>query len=147
MTDRDFMLLALEQAKLAAAQGDVPVGAVVVKDGEVIALAHNEREYSSDASAHAEVLAIRRASERLGRWRLSDCVLYVTLEPCVMCAGAILNSRVGKVYYAAKDARAGALGSVLNLNSYPLLYKIPAEEGLCRDEASALLRGFFEKLR
>ena len=126
---KEFMLKALENAKAAFDAGDVPVGAVIVKDGKIIAQAYNEREMSSRATAHAEVLAIERACEKLGRWRLSDCEMYVTLEPCPMCAGAILNARLGKVYFALKDANAGALGSVLNLNSYPLLYKVSVEQG------------------
>lgn len=144
---KEFMSLALEQAKIAFANGDVPVGAVIVRNDEVVACAYNERELKKDASAHAEVLAIRSACERLCRWRLSDCEMYVTLEPCTMCAGALLNARLGKLYYALKDPRSGAFGSVLNLNSYPLLHKIYAEGGLCEEESARLLRDFFEKLR
>ena len=120
----EFMLKALENARIAFENGDVPVGAVIVKDGVIIAEAYNQREVSSKATAHAEILAIERACEKLQRWRLSDCEMYVTLEPCPMCAGAILNSRMGKVYYALKESNSGALGSVLNLNSYPLLHKV-----------------------
>lgn len=144
---KEFMLKALENAKAAFDAGDVPVGAVIVKDGKIIAQAYNEREMSSRATAHAEVLAIERACEKLGRWRLSDCEMYVTLEPCPMCAGAILNARMGKVYFALKDANAGALGSVLNLNSYPLLHKVITEQGPCEEESRALLSEFFKKRR
>ena len=141
------MYRAIENAKTAFDAGDVPVGAVIVKDGEIIAEAFNEREASSNAIAHAEVLAIERACKRLGRWRLSDCEMYVTLEPCPMCAGAILNARLGCVYYALKDANAGAMGSVLNLNSYPLLYKVKVEKGECEEESRNLLSAFFKARR
>lgn len=147
MTQKDFMLRALENARRAYDAGDVPVGAVVVKDGEIIAEAFNERELSSNATSHAEILAIERACRALGRWRLSDCELYVTLEPCPMCAGAILNARIGKVCFALKDANSGAFGSVLNLNSYPLLHKVNAEVGPCEDESRELLSNFFKERR
>ena len=143
----EFMKKALECAAAAGERGDVPVGAVIVKDGEIIAVACNERELQKNALFHAEILAIERACQRLGRWRLSDCEMYVTLEPCPMCAGAILNARIGKVYYALKDSRGGALGSVLNLNSYPLLYKVDAECGICEEESRELLASFFKSKR
>lgn len=142
-----FMLKALENAKIAFANGDVPVGAVIVKDGEIIAEAYNEREYSKRAIAHAEILAIERACEKLGRWRLSDCEMYVTLEPCPMCAGAILNARIGKLCYAVKESNSGAFGSVLNLNSYPLLHKVQTECGLCENECRELISLFFKQKR
>lgn len=144
---KEFMLRALENAKLAFDAGDVPVGAVIIKDGEIIAEAYNEREMAGRATAHAEILAIERACERLGRWRLSDCEMYVTLEPCTMCAGAILNARMGKLYFALKDANSGAFGSVLNLNSYPLLHKVSAECGMCEQESRELLTNFFKARR
>lgn len=145
--NREFMYRAIENAKIAFEAGDVPVGAVIVKDGEIIAEAFNEREASGNAIAHAEVLAVERACKRLGRWRLCDCEMYVTLEPCPMCAGAILNARLGCVYYALKDANAGAMGSVLNLNSYPLLYKVRVEKGECEEESRNLLSAFFKARR
>ncbi len=144
---KEFMLRALENARIALEAGDVPVGAVIVKDGEIIAEAYNERELCGRATAHAEILAIERASERLGRWRLSDCEMYVTLEPCTMCAGAILNARIGKLCFALKDANSGALGSVINLNSYPLMHKVSAECGLCENESRELLSSFFRQKR
>ena len=147
MTKNEFMLRALENARIAFDAGDVPVGAVIVRNGEIIAEAYNEREAKGSAIAHAEVLAIERACERLGRWRLSDCEMYVTLEPCPMCAGAILNARLGCVYYALKDANAGALGSVLNLNSYPLLYKVRVERTELEEETRELLSSFFKARR
>ena len=141
------MLKALENAKIAFENGDVPVGAVIVQDGKIIAEAYNERELDSRATAHAEILAIERACQRLQRWRLSDCEMYVTLEPCTMCAGAILNARLGKLYYAIKDANSGAFGSVLNLNSYPLLHKVQTEMGICEEESRELLSNFFKEKR
>ena len=142
------MQIALENARRASCAGDVPVGAVIVKDGEIISQAFNEREAGANALAHAEVLAIERACKKLGRWRLSDCDMYVTLEPCPMCAGAILNARINCVYFTLKDANAGAFGSVLNLNSYPLLHKVKAEllEGF-EEESRALLSSFFKSRR
>lgn len=147
MTQKEFMQIALENARRALKAGDVPVGAVIVKDGEIIAEAYNEREAENNALAHAEVLAIERACKKLGRWRLSDCEMYVTLEPCPMCAGAIFNARIGCVYFALKDANAGALGSVLNLNSYPLLHKVRAELIECGEESRELLSSFFKSKR
>ena len=145
--DKKFMDLAILEAEKAYKNGDVPVGAVIVRDGEVIASACNERELNGNATAHAELLAIERACERLGRWRLSECEMYVTLEPCPMCAGAILNARLGRVCFALKDAKAGALGSVLNMNSYPLPFKVRADIGPCGDESRELLSSFFKKKR
>ena len=141
------MLKAIENAKIAFKNGDVPVGAVIVKDGEIIAEAYNQREISGRATAHAEILAIECACQKLGRWRLSDCEMYITLEPCPMCAGAILNARMGKVYYALKESNSGALGSVLNLNSYPLLHKVQTEVGLCENESRELISRFFKEKR
>ena len=139
-----MMLLALEEAKIAAAEGEVPVGAVMVRDGEVIASAHNLREQSSDPSAHAEMLVIREAAHVLGRRRLNDCTLYVTLEPCPMCAGAIVMSCVGKCYFGAYDQRQGCTGSVLNIPQDPAFYHhTPCIGGLLEDACSALMNEFF----
>lgn len=143
----EFMKLALENAKIAFKNGDVPVGAVIVRNDEIIATAYNERESAKSAIAHAEILALERASQKLGRWRLSDCEIYVTLEPCPMCAGAILNSRIGKVYYALTDQRSGALGGVLDLNTFPLLQKVSCEHGICEDESRELMSTFFKARR
>ena len=147
MSDEKFMKAALCGAKKAMEQGDVPVGAVVVRNGEIISAAYNTRENGGGATAHAELKAIEGACERLGGWRLSDCELYVTLEPCPMCAGAIINARVGKVIFGAKDPRMGALGSVMNMNAYPLGYKVEVECGVCENECLELLREFFGALR
>ena len=143
----EYMLQALSLAKLAGEFGEVPVGAVIVKNGEIIAEAYNKREFGKDATAHAELLAIREACEKLGTWRLSGCDLYVTLEPCPMCAGAIVNARVDRVFFGAKDARGGALGSVLDLRAYPLFSKPEVYEGICETQCREILQDFFKKRR
>jgi tRNA(adenine34) deaminase len=144
LTDDDAMRLALDQAAAAIAHDDVPIGAVVVRDGEVIAARHNERELTADPTAHAEVLAIRDAANVVGHWRLLDCTLYVTLEPCVMCAGALVNARIGRVVFAATDPKAGAVASLYELCSDPRLnHRPPVTAGVRADEAGALLRTFF----
>jgi tRNA(adenine34) deaminase len=142
------MQLALHQAQNAAARDDVPVGAVVVHDGRVIAEACNERELRHDPTAHAEVLVLRAAAERLARWRLDDCTLYVTLEPCSMCAGAIINSRVGAVVFGAADLKAGAMGSLYNLAADPRLNHEPVvRHGVLAAECASLLEKFFASRR
>lgn len=142
------MRSALAQAERARRHGDVPVGAVVVHDGRVIAEACNERELRNDPTAHAELLAMRDAATRLGRWRLDDCTLYVTLEPCAMCAGAIVNSRITRVVYAAADPKAGAMGSLYNLTADPRLNHEPeVRVGVLAAESGALLGEFFRALR
>ena len=146
--DEYFMRLALREAERALEHDDVPIGAVVVRDGEVIGAGANERELRGDPTAHAEVLALREASARLGTWRLLDTALYVTLEPCAMCAGAIVLGRVPRVVYAADDPKAGAAGSVLDVLAEPRLNHRPAvARGLLADEAAELLRGFFAAKR
>ena len=142
-----YMKRALELAEEAAARGEVPVGAVIVKDGKIIAEAYNLRENGGGATAHAELLAIERASEKLSTWRLSGCELFVTLEPCPMCAGAIINARIDKVVFGAKDAAGGAFGSLLDLNSYPLGHKPEVIGGVREEECRELLRTFFETRR
>ena len=142
-----YMKHAIELAQKAAEMGDVPVGAVIVKNGEVIADAYNLRENGGGATAHAELLAIERACERLGTWRLSGCDLYVTLEPCPMCAGAIINARIDRVIFGAKDANGGAFGSLIDLNSYPLGHKPEVVCGVLENECRELLREFFENKR
>lgn len=143
----EYMKRALELAQRAAELGEVPVGALVVKDGQIISEAYNLRENGGGATAHAELLAIEKASKRLGSWRLSGCELYVTLEPCPMCAGAIINARIDKVIFGAKDAAGGAFGSVMDLNSYPLGHKTKIESGILEEECASLLRTFFEDRR
>jgi len=142
------MRQALSEAERAQAHGDVPVGAVVVHGDELIAAAGNERELRNDPTAHAELLVLRTAAERLGRWRLDDCTLFVTLEPCSMCAGAIINARVGTVVYGAADVKAGAFGSLYNLAADPRLNHEPlVRHGVLAAESSRLLQQFFASKR
>lgn len=147
MTDHELMGLALEQAALAAQLGEVPVGAVVARRGQVIAAAHNTRETEKNALHHAELLAIDQACKALGGWRLWECELFVTLEPCPMCSGAILNSRIRRVVYGAADAKAGCCGSVTDLFALPFNHHPVVEKGLRAEEAQALLQEFFTRLR
>ena len=146
--DEYFMRLALREAERALEHDDVPIGALIVHEGEVIAASRNERELRQDPTAHAEMLALREASRQLDSWRLLDTVLYVTLEPCTMCAGAIVLARVPRVVYAADDPKAGAAGSVLNVLAEPRLNHRPAvARGLLAQEAADLLRAFFASRR
>ncbi len=138
---------ALSEATNAAGMGEVPVGAVIVRGGVIIARGHNTREADRCADGHAEMAAIREASKYIGGWRLSGCTMYVTLEPCPMCAGAVINSRIDRVVIGVKDPNAGALGSVINLASYPLGSKPKITFGVCERECSAILRDFFAALR
>jgi tRNA(adenine34) deaminase len=148
MDDSEAMAVALDEARAAAAHGDVPIGAAIVRDGAVLACRHNERELRQDPTAHAEVLAIRDAAEELGRWRLDDCTLYVTLEPCVMCAGALVNARIGRLVYGAADLKAGATASLYNVCADPRLnHNPPVVHGVLGDECAARLTGFFADLR
>ena len=142
-----YMAQAAALAREAALDGDVPVGCVIVKDGEIVGRGRNRREAAGDATAHAELEAIREACARLGSWRLHDCTLYVTLEPCPMCAGGIINARIPRVHYAVREEKSGCCGSVLDLfwegfNHRPQVFRGPLEE-----ECEALLRDFFEQLR
>ena len=148
MTHEDAMRIALEEATLAGAKGDVPVGAVILHNGEVIARRHNEREASNDPTAHAEVLALRDASKLLNSWRLSECTLVVTLEPCVMCAGATQSARIGRLVYGAANFEAGATASLYNVMSDPRLgHNPPVEHGVLAAESAALLKEFFGSKR
>ncbi len=141
------MKTALDEARAAALDGEIPVGAVIVKDGKIIAVAHNNREETGDATGHAELLAVRQACRTLGGWHLEECTLYVTLEPCPMCMGAIINSRLGKVVFGAKDAKAGACGSVIDLRNYPLNHKPEVEHGFMKEECAKILSDFFKNKR
>ena len=147
MTDHELMGAALEEAAKAAALGEVPVGAVIAKDGEIIAEAHNTRETEKNALHHAELLAIDAACKKLGGWRLWQCELFVTLEPCPMCSGAIINSRIKRVVYGAADTKAGCCGSVTDLFAMPFNHHPVIERGLRAEEAQALLQAFFLRLR
>ena len=147
LQDEEYMRLALAQARLAAAQQETPIGAVLVWEGEVVAAAYNRRELDKRAIAHAEILAIDEACRKLGGWRLHKATLYVTLEPCPMCAGAILNSRIRRVVYGAADPKAGCCGSVTDLFALPFNHHPAVEGGLRAEEASALLAEFFARLR
>ena len=147
MEHREYMERALELARQAMAEGEVPVGCVIVKDGRVVEEGRNRRETGRTALGHAEIEAIHQACRTLGGWRLTGCTLYVTLEPCPMCAGAIVNARIPALYYGARDDKAGCCGSVLNLfeerfNHHPRIYG-----GLMEEECTALLQAFFQELR
>ena len=142
------MQVALQQAQLASNSGDVPVGAVVVHDGQIIAARHNEREATGDPTAHAEILALRDAATALGRWRLHDCTLVVTLEPCVMCAGALINARIETLVYATADLKGGATSSLYNVCSDPRLNHNPnVVHGVCERESQLLLINYFQEKR
>jgi tRNA(adenine34) deaminase len=146
--DEEYMALAVAEAQRALAHDDVPIGAVVVRDGEVIGAGHNERELRQDPTAHAEILALRQASAAVGSWRVLDSVLYVTLEPCAMCAGAIVLARVPRVVYGCTDPKAGAAGSVLDVLAEPRLNHHPdVTGGVLADRCAALLIGFFRARR
>jgi tRNA(adenine34) deaminase len=139
---------ALNQARIAGGWGDVPVGAVVVHNGEMIASRHNERELTNDPTAHAEILALRDAAKLLGTWRLTECTLVVTLEPCVMCAGALMNARIGTLVYATADLKGGATASLYNVCTDPRLNHQPkVMHGTCEREATELMKSFFANKR
>lgn len=146
--EEKFMKIALKEAKKAYDKLEIPVGAVIVKDGEIIAKAHNLKETKFDTTKHAEILAIQKASKKLKSWRLLDCEMYVTLEPCSMCAGAIINSRIKKIYIGTLDEKTGAAGSVLNLfEDYTFNHKVEVEAGVMQSECKKMLQDFFKMLR
>lgn len=147
MNDEFFMDQAIELAKEAAKEGEVPVGAVVVIDGRIVGRGRNRRETDKNALAHAEIEAINEACKMLGGWRLWQCDMYVTLEPCPMCTGAIINSRIKRLVYGASDSKAGSCGSVVNLFSLPYNHKPEVISGLKQEECAALLSDFFKRLR
>ena len=143
-----FMKEALKEAQKAYNKLEVPVGAVIVKDGKIIARAHNLKETKTDTTKHAEILAIQKASKKLKSWRLIDCEMYITLEPCPMCAGAIINSRIKKIYIGTQDKKTGAAGSVLNLfDDYIFNHKVETETGIMQEECEKTLQEFFKELR
>ena len=148
MDDRGFMLEAIAEAEIAAAEGEMPVGCVIVKDGKIIARGHNEREAGHDPTAHAEIVAIRRAAEALGSWRLNNCTLYVTLEPCPMCAGAIVQCRMGKLVFGAYDETAGCAGSIYRIPEDPAFnHFCKSVGGVMMEECKAPLDMFFAEIR
>jgi len=143
-----YMRAAIEEAKKAAAIGEVPIGAVIVRDGEIVGRGYNLRETEKDPTLHAEMIAIREASAKLGGWRLIGCTLYVTLEPCPMCAGAIVQSRIEQVVYGAVDPKAGCAGTLMNLLEEPRFnHQVPVVEGVLAEECGQLLKDFFRSLR
>ena len=145
--ERKFMKEALNLAKQAAKKGEVPVGAVIVRNGEIIGRGKNQREEKQNALSHAEIEAINEACENTGSWRLEDCELYVTLEPCPMCTGAIINSRIKTVVFGAYDLKAGSMDSVINLCDYPYNHKPEIYGGICEEECKKILSDFFGDLR
>lgn len=148
MNDEVYMQLAIEQAEKAAEMGEIPIGAVLVHDGEVIAAAHNLRETNNDATAHAEMLVIREACAKLGRWRLSGCSLYVTVEPCPMCSGAIVNSRIDKVVYGCPDVKAGGAESIFNIITNPNLnHTAIVRSCVCEEACAGVMKAFFKRRR
>ncbi|MDT3416873.1 tRNA(adenine34) deaminase [Brevibacillus aydinogluensis] len=143
-----YMRAAMEEAKKAAAIGEVPIGAVIVRDGEIVGRGYNLRETKKDPTLHAEMIAIREASARLGGWRLIGCTLYVTLEPCPMCAGAIVQSRIEQVVYGARDPKAGCAGTLMNLlDESRFNHQVPVVEGVLAEECGQMLKDFFRGLR
>lgn len=146
--DKEFMKLALDQARLAKDIGEVPIGAVIVRNGQVIASAYNKRETFKNPLAHAEILAINKASERLDSWRLLDCTMYVTIEPCAMCAGAIVNSRIDRLVIGAMDPKMGACGSVVDLVRHEKFnHRVDLVSGVLEDQCSSIMKEFFKELR
>jgi tRNA(Arg) A34 adenosine deaminase TadA len=147
-TDSDFMTLALEEARLAGSRGEVPIGAIVVRAGQVLASAGNQREADSDPTAHAEVLALRDAAKVIGSWRLDGCTVYVTLEPCAMCAGAMVLARIDRCVYGTTDPKGGFVGTLGDLSDHPgLNHQFDVESGVAQQACSRLLTDFFRELR
>ncbi|WP_054696012.1 tRNA adenosine(34) deaminase TadA, partial [Syntrophomonas palmitatica] len=142
--DQEYMRLALELAREALENGEIPVGAIVVAGGELTAKARNEKELRGDATAHAEMLALQRAAVKIGSWRLTDATMYVTLEPCPMCAGAMIQARLGRLVFGAYDPKAGAAGSVINLLDYPTLnHRVKVKSGVLAEECGQIMKDFF----
>ena len=147
MTDREFMDKAFLEAKKAYMLGEVPVGCIIVVDGEIIATGHNERHKYQNGILHAEVVAIQKACKKLKRWALTDATIYVTVEPCLMCTGAILASRIKRLVYGAKEPRMGCVESVLEAYKYPFTHHVDTQGGVMEEEVSRLMRSFFKELR
>ena len=148
LSNEQYMKEARKQAKKAYEKEEIPVGAIIVKEHKIIAKAYNEKEYKLDTTKHAEILAIQKASKKLKSWRLTDCDMYVTLEPCSMCAGALIQARIRKVYIGTMDKKTGACGSVLNLlQDYTFNHKVEVETGILQEECEQILKQFFQELR
>jgi len=147
MDHNKYMKMALKEANKAFKKNEVPIGAILVKDNKVIARAHNMREKNNLATSHAEILVIEKANKKLKSWRLDSCTLYVTIEPCPMCAGAIIQSRIKEVVYGARDLKAGAHSSVLNLFAFPFNHKVNVQSGVMEEESAKIISKFFQKLR
>lgn len=148
MEKEKYMKQALKEAKKAYDKEEVPIGVVIVKDGKIIARAHNLKEIKKDTIEHAEIRAIKKASKKLDAWRLTDCEMYTTLEPCPMCAGAIIQSRIKKVYIGTNDKKTGAVGSVFNLlEDYTFNHKVEVESGILKEDCEEILKNFFKELR
>ena len=146
--EEKFMREALKEAKKAYEKLEVPVGCVIVKDGKIISRGHNLKETKKDTTKHAEIIAIQKASKKLNSWRLLDCEMYITLEPCSMCAGGIINSRIKKIYIGALDEKTGAAGSVLDLfHDYTFNHKVEVETGILQEDCEKILKDFFKELR
>ncbi len=143
-----YMKEAIKEARKAEEKLEVPVGAIIVKDGKIIARAHNQKETKLDPTKHAEIMAIQKACKKLKTWRLTDCIMYVTLEPCTMCAGAIIQARINKVYIGAMDEKTGSCGSVFNLfEDYKFNHHVETEYNVCKEECEIILKDFFINLR
>ena len=143
-----YMKEALKEAKKAYKKQEIPVGAIIVKDGKIIARGYNQKELKKDSTMHAEIIAIRKASKKIGAWRLNDCEMYITLEPCPMCAGAIVNSRVKKIYIGTMDKKNGACGSIDNiLEDYTQNYKVDQKGEIMQEECEKIIKDFFKELR
>ena len=147
MTAGQYMEIAIEQAELAKQKGEVPIGAVIVKDGQIISKGYNLRETNKNATSHAEIIAIEMACKKLDSWRLDDCSIYVTLEPCMMCAGAIIQSRIKNVYFGGFDKKAGAFGTVVDFATMNFTHKVNVYAGIMEEECSKILKDFFSELR
>lgn len=147
MNQEEYMQEAIKEARKAYKKEEIPVGAIIVKDGEIIARGHNLKETKCNTIKHAEIIAIEKASKKLQNWRLEECELYVTLEPCCMCAGAIINARIKKVIIGTMDPKTGACGSILNLFEYPFNHKVEVEYGIKQKECEIILKSFFKELR
>jgi len=147
MNDKKYMKMAIKEAKKAASKNEVPIGAIIVRDNKVIAKAHNIREKTNKATGHAEIIAIEKANKKIKSWRLDSCTLYVTIEPCPMCAGAIIQSRIRNVVYGARDLKSGAHESVINLFNHQWNHKVQVKNGVLEEECGEIVTQFFKKVR